>query len=208
MLDTIVAFFNEKPWAAILLTGLAGSFLTAMTIQTQRSINRRRSTFEMLSRVIWDKDYIEASAAFYHIMKDQKLLMKYYDQFSECRSLKNRGEWECLPNSDKEKFEPGISIVTSIRSVLNDRELMAIGIREGTFDEVIYRRWWHSTYVKEWKESSALVARFRSEPTGPGPAAYTEMELLARKWEAEGPWTRRDRHIRFFGRNITVSRSR
>ncbi len=162
----------------------------------------------MLSRVIWDKDYIQASSTFYHNMKDQKLLMKYYDQFSECRLLKNRGEWEQMSEDNRKNFEPGISIITSIRSVLNDRELMAIGIREGTFDETIYRRWWHSTYVKEWKESSALVARMRSDASGPGAAAYSEMELLARKWEAEGAWKRREKHINILGRTITFSRSR
>jgi hypothetical protein len=31
---------------------------------------------------------------------------------------------------------------------------------------------------------------------------------LAKRWQAEGPWTRTDTHFRLFGRTITISNSR
>jgi hypothetical protein len=203
-------FMATRQWIAVLVGAAIGAFVAALTIQTQRSINRRRATIDMLSAKLWDHDYISASDCFYHAMKEQRKLMVYYDKFTECRSMKNNGEWDNLSESRKKEYDAPMEVMSKIRSVLNDRELVAIGIREGTYDEVIYRRWWYFTFIQEWRQAAPLIARIRADPqTGPASAAYAEMEALAKRWQAEGVWTQTERHIRlpWLG-NVTISRSR
>ena len=143
-------------------------------------------------------------------MKDQTILMSYYDLFIAARNLQQSGAWSALSQAEKNRHEEATTTITSVRAILNDRELIAIGVREGTYDENIYRRWWYSTALLEWRVASPLIARIRSDPqVGPSATAYVEMEALAKRWQAEGPWKPADRHIYLpGGRSITISRSR
>lgn len=164
----------------------------------------------MLSSKIWDQDYILSSRIFYQMLKDQKTLMQQYDLFVEGRGKKNNGEWSKLRADEKKIYDDAYETISHVRFILNDRELVAIGIREGTYDEPIFRRWWYTTYIQEWRESSAFVARIRADAQVSAAAnAYAEFDALARRWQAEGPWSKSDRHFKLpGGRFVTISRSR
>jgi hypothetical protein len=164
----------------------------------------------MLMDKIWDGDYMATVATFYRVMKEPQKLMEYYDRFTQVRELKAGGKWDSLGNEEKARFDQAVEYISSVRSVLNDRELIAIGIREGTYDEVIFRRWWYSTFMQEWRASSALVARIRGDTQAAASQyAYRDMEALARRWEAEGPWTPREKYYQLpGGRVLTIHRSR
>ncbi len=206
----MIEFLGHNTWVAIVFTGLVGLIGTMVAVSTQRSINRRRATVDMFSNKLWDEDYIKVSNIFYTAMKDQTKLMQDYDLFIQARNIQQSGKWADVHDAEKKKFDDATLNITSVRSILNDRELIAIGVREGTYDEVIYRRWWYSTALLEWRSASPLVARIRSDTqVGPSAYAYTEMENLAKRWQAEGPWRRADRHVRLpGGRTVTISRSR
>lgn len=207
----MIEFLGSNTWVAIVFSGIIGLLAALYTVRTQRLINRRRATVDMIMNKNWDSDYINTSTIFYDAMKDQKKLIEIYDRFVEVRDLKTTGKWDDLPEPDRASYESATKTVTAIKSILNDRELVAIGIREGTYDEVIYRRWWYSTFMLEWRLSSSLISRMRTDPalSGGSQYAYRDMEALARRWEAEGPWLPRERHYQLpGGRVVTIQRAR
>lgn len=209
-MSDFVKFMGENTWVAILIGALAGLIVAYATIATQRNINRRRATVDMINLKLWDGDYYSTADIFYSIMKEQKKLMEFYDAFIEVRDLKRSGKWDAIGEEEQRKYAPAVDTILKVKAILNDRELVAIGIREGTYDEVIYRRWWYSTFMEEWRASVTLISRIRSDVQAPPlGAAYSEMEALAKRWQAEGPWTTQDRHFRLpGGRIVTISRSR
>jgi hypothetical protein len=206
---TIINFLNQHGGLAIWIAALITVTVGLMTIQTQRSINRRRATIDMFMQKIWDKDYLKASEGFADVMKDQTKLMNAHDMFIKSVDLKRRNEWGKLSAVEKEDLERAASTIYDVVRVLNDRELIAIGIRDGTYDEAICRRWWYSTFLREWKLSSTFVARIRTDPQlGAAAAAYNQMQELAERWESEGPWQKDSTHIKLFGgRSLVLTRS-
>lgn len=164
----------------------------------------------MLTEKLWDNDYIKASNEFYVLMADQKKLMAYYELCMEARKARLSGTTVERTKEEQAKLDAAQQSISHVRSILNDRELVAIGIRERTYDDAIYRRWWFSTYIQEWQKAQAFVLRLRNdEHVAAKGASYSEMEALANRWRSEGPWTDQRKHIRLpFGRSLVITRSR
>lgn len=68
--------------------------------------------------------------------------------------------------------------------VLNEYELVAIGIQRGTFDDQTYRRWQKSVVIKNWALAAPYVLAVRMR-TG-NDAIFHEFEQMAR-WYKGGP---------------------
>jgi len=208
MVIEVVRFLNAHAGLAIWTAGLITTTIGLLTISIQRSINRRRATVDMFMKKIWDNDYLKAAGTFADVMKDQTKLMTLHDMFAKALDLKRRNEWAGLSAAEKEKDKFATSVIYDVVKVLNDRELVAIGIRDGAYDDGICRRWWYSTFLSEWKLSSTFVARIRTDPQlGAAAAAFTQMQELAERWESQGPWEKDSRHIRFGSRTIVLTRT-
>ncbi len=204
----VLRLLNTHPGLAIWTAGIITITIGFLTIRTQRSINRRRATIDMFMKKIWDEDYLKAAGAFADVMKDQTKLMNLHDSFARALDLKRRNEWANLSAAEKERFEFATSVIYDVVKVLNDRELIAIGIRDGAYDDAICRRWWYSTFLREWKLSSTFVARIRTDPQlGAAAAAFTQMQELAERWESQGPWQKDSRHIKLGSRTIVLTRT-
>jgi Domain of unknown function (DUF4760) len=206
MLDSLIYFYSTYPWAAVATAAAIGLLGTMLAISSQRAVNRRRATVDMLTTKMWDQDYIASLETFFDAMSNQEQLMIDYDLFVKY------GDPQILTQQDpklsddlRKKVDEAKTRLYRIRYILNDRELVAIGIREGIYDEAIYRRLWYTTTLKEWKLAGPLVARIRNNS---GNRAYVELEALARRWEVEGPWIPSFRTFNFLGRMFTVIRSR
>ena len=208
MLADVIRFLDGHPALAIWTAGLITITIGILTIRTQRSINRRRATIDMFMKKMWDEDYLKASGTFVDVMKDQTKLMNLHDMFAKALDLKRRNEWAGLSAAEKDKYEFATSVIYDVVKVLNDRELVAIGIRDGAYDDAICRRWWYSAFLSEWKLSSTFVARIRTDPQlGAAAAAFTQMQELAERWESQGPWQKDSRHIRLGSRTIVLTRT-
>lgn len=203
MFEAVSQFLVTHSWVPVVFAGSVAFFGAILTIITQRAINRRRATVDMMTTKAWDRDYTETLEHFYGAMRNQEELMVNFDL------VRKHGDFQADPDSAlteevKKKVETARKSLFRIRYILNDRELVAIGIREGIYDETIYRRQWYSTTLKEWHYASPFVARMRTDT----PRAYIEFEALARRWETEGPWTPSFSTVRMFGRSFTIVRSR
>jgi hypothetical protein len=135
---------------AIVASGVA----VIITMLVQRGIARRRATLDFI--------VMQQTAP---TMTDQR------QKFVELREKGNLQQWAT---------KSGIASpeATLIRSTLNIYELIAIGIANHTLDEEIYRRWYRTTYVKDWIELKGFVGQYQKDYN---PTLFCEYEALAKK---------------------------
>ncbi len=58
--------------------------------------------------------------------------------------------------------------------------MVAVAIREGVFNEKIYRSWNYSRYIKYWDKAQGYIGDYRTK--NQQPKAYAEFEQRANKW--------------------------
>ncbi len=71
----------------------------------------------------------------------------------------------------------------AVLDILNNYEFMASGIREGAFDESIYKRMKGSLIIQDWNVLDIYVRALRKREDRP--KLFCEFEWLATKWESE-----------------------
>ena len=71
----------------------------------------------------------------------------------------------------------------AILVVLNSHEFVAMGVREGAFDEKTYKRLRWSSLVRDWNALETYVAEFRKSRERP--TLFQEFELLAKRWKKD-----------------------
>ncbi len=153
--------------SATLIVGFVAALIAIWGVWTQRAIARRRATFDHISRTEADADFIAARRKFVELARSGEGLVKWADK-------------------DKEKTEEA----QSIKLVLNDFELVAIGIQRGIIDEEFYKRWFKSSVVQYWGHAQPFVAELRRR-TSNG-MLYYEFEQMA-GWFDENKPPRRSR---------------
>ena len=205
----ITAFLTSLSANAILFTGLTGASIALWAILSRRATVRRQLTITMLQEKLWDGDYIEKSDRFYSLLSDQTLVSKQLDGFERAQLLKRSGTFANEPDDTKRELQAAIDDVRTIRTILNDRELIAIGIREGIYDDAIFKRYWYSTLLKERDAAELFIMRTKRlvEPDQRS-RVYIEFQELAARWEEAGPYKRNRRSFKlpFIGR-VSVERS-
>lgn len=67
-----------------------------------------------------------------------------------------------------------------ILKVLNNHEFIALGIRQGTFDEEIYKKMQYSNVMKVWASSAGIISEIRN--TQNIQTLFQEFEWLAQRW--------------------------
>ncbi|MCP4327556.1 MAG: DUF4760 domain-containing protein [Alphaproteobacteria bacterium] len=151
------------PWitaGAILISASVAACAAIGSIREQRKIAKKRATLDLLSRKEWDSDYIEARKVFLGLRDEDPGLV----------------EW-AKPEHRKTPQ------VTNIKNTLNDYELIAIGIKENILDEELYKRWFRSSFLKDWHKSRDFIVTLRERDGVP--TLFCEFEWLAKKWGAE-----------------------
>lgn len=121
---------------------------------TQRAIARRRATFDHIAKTEGDADILSARKHFVELAKGDGGLARW-------------------AGGEHEKTKE----VQSIRLVLNDFELIAIGIQRGIIDGEFYRRWFKSGVVHYWRHAAPFVAALRTRTSNP--MLYHEFEQMA-----------------------------
>ena len=109
---------------AILATGFAAAVVAIWGIISQRAITRRQVTLEHISRQEGDKELIEARSKFILLAKAPGGLEPFADVSKETASE-----------------------LVFIKLVLNEYELIAIGIERGIIDFELYRLWFRMGVV-------------------------------------------------------------
>lgn len=143
--------------AAVIVSAIVGGSIALHSIRTQRGIARKRATLDLLVQKEWDRAYIEARAEFI--------------------ALRDASSGLAFWAAQEHRNSPQVTI---IRNMLNDYELIAVGIREGILDEALYKRWFKTAFLKDMEAAAGFIDLIRKSA---GTAAiFAEAEWLARKW--------------------------
>ncbi|PIP98057.1 MAG: hypothetical protein COW75_02175 [Rhodobacterales bacterium CG18_big_fil_WC_8_21_14_2_50_71_9] len=148
------------PWlsvGAILVSAAIGATIALYSISEQRKIARKRATLDMLAKKEWDRDYIDARAEFIKLRDASSGLELWATE-----------EHRNSPQSN------------TIRNTLNDYELIAVGIRERILDEDLYKRWFRTSFLKDWRAARRFVLAIRAQAGTD--AIFAEMDWLAHRW--------------------------
>lgn len=157
--------------AALLASLLAAIVLGYLTLRSQTRIARARLTFDAMNRNNWDKDYINHRTKFVDLRNDTAKVILYAHKLSDV-------ELQAQLGIDRAEYDTRKS---TIRSVLNNHENLAIGIRRGILDEEYLYRFMRGIVVVDWQNMSPFVAVLRQEAENP--LIYAEFEGLATQWQ-------------------------
>jgi len=96
--------------------------------------------------------------------------------FVKLRDAGHLSKWADPANTHTEES-------ATLRAILNQYELVAIGIKQSTIDEKVYKRWCRTTLVKDWAACKALVMQLRENEKVA--TYYCEFEKLAKRWASK-----------------------
>ncbi|MBJ7412503.1 MAG: DUF4760 domain-containing protein [Phenylobacterium sp.] len=162
--ETTFWVFNEV--SAVLVTAALAAVIAIWGIISQRGITARQTTLEFIRNSESDEDMIAARATFWRLSRDPAGL----------------GPWAAQPLTDEFKH---------VRTVLNEYEMIAIGIQRGILDDELYRRWYKSGVIRAWNHAAPFVLARRNS-TG-NEALWHEFEEMARWYKGSPGMPRRGR---------------
>jgi hypothetical protein len=144
---------------AVVLSAIAAFVL----ILSARNNARKRNTMDLILHHESDRDLIQARTDFNELKAGDVKIATYGKP-----AQRNSKQAE------------------TIRKVLNLHELTAVAIEEGVIDERVYRRWFNTTFIKDFEATEAYLAEARK--TYGNPKAFCEFERLSRRWKADLSW--------------------
>lgn len=136
---------------AVFVGGVAAA-VAVWGVVSQRIIHRRRTTLEFLTKAEADADILKARKKFIELAK--------------------QGGLAAFAAADKEDSDE----TQAIRLVLNEFELISIGIQRGIIDFKIYRLWNTAGTIKFWSHAAPFVLELRNRLNNQN--IYREFETL------------------------------
>jgi hypothetical protein len=143
-----------------LISSLIAAAVALWGFQYQRASTRRRNTFEHIARMEADQSFIDARRKLIELSKTSVGLAAWAAEEKE-----------------------GTLEAQSIRLVLNQFEIVSIGIELGILDFETYKRWFQSTVIRFWAHSESYIKSLRARTNNP--ALFHEFEAMA-QWMRDG----------------------
>lgn len=162
--DQIVAMLEQVGsggnfWAVSLSAlAIAGAAIFAWI--WQRGIARRALTFQTLEQQMWDKDYI-----------DQR---KIFVGLRENHGSNDLADLAKAENDDNNNAQ-------AVRIILNNYELMCIGMKKGVLDEQMVKDYHRTTWLKDYDRMKPYIDAVRQNRVR---TAYIVFEEYYEKWRA------------------------
>jgi hypothetical protein len=125
---------------------------------------------------------LSAIAAFWVIADNRKINRRRGTMDLILHQESDRELVEARGKPDR-KNEPQAQI---IRRVLNVHELTAVAIQERVIDECVYRRWFNTTFIKDYESMKDYISEARA--TYSNPKAFSEFESTAIRWKEDKTW--------------------
>lgn len=178
LIAVVVAFttdgITQSLLPSLLTAGAIAISVGAVVVafHIQREIAKKRAIFDVIHKNLWDEDSIKASRYFNKIARpaDRSVNIKQME-----KSDKPLTQWAAPEHRDRPEAQ-------NIKLVLNDYELIAIGIRHEILDEEIYISWFRGGLLRDWHLSSGFIDDLRNNDNAP--RLFCEFEALAIAWES------------------------
>jgi hypothetical protein len=159
------------PPLVVLIAAFLAAFIAVRSIQKQRETTRLRETFASRYTSNWDKDVIEARKIFARLKDEHKANPQGLATFGYKPS-------DTASPDEKSKMESTAGI---LRTILNDYENLALGVRMDILDENYLFRLMRSTLISDWHTLSPLVTAYRNRANNN--VIYIEFEGLTSAWQ-------------------------
>jgi len=153
---------------AVWVTGIIAATIAIWGVISQRALTRRRATMDLIFGILNDHDYIKARKRFISLSKQTGGLLQYA-QIDP-------------PKIDDEPDEDGKS---SIDLILNNYELLAIGIQRGILDFRIIKLYMRAIVLAHWKVAASYVTELRE--VRENQRYYVEFETLKNWMDDNNP---------------------
>lgn len=169
--------------AAILISAFGAWCFAAASIRNARDIANKKSTFDYLSKLSWDRDYIQAKNTFLEIRYGPKKLRAVSEEYHR---LKKDGK---LPNGSKidagdEAAHQIIEEHSSIKNILNEYEALAIAIRSGALDEEMVKSNIRQQFIDHIDGCKDFIEHTRANAgVGKPEKIWCEVQALMEKWK-------------------------
>ncbi|APG63248.1 hypothetical protein LPB140_11130 [Sphingorhabdus lutea] len=134
-----------------------------VTIYSNRKMAKRRGTLDLIMHIESDGDLIAARKEFIKLKKGEF----------------NSAKWGKEDEKDSEE-------ANNIRTTLNVNELVAVSIKEGVIDEMVFRRWFNGAYIDDYQTMTGYLNEVRNYKNNP--KIFCEFEALAKKWQDDKDW--------------------
>lgn len=147
-------------WAAILSVT---AIITAAVFgaRWQRKIARETLTFNTIEHQLWDKDYIDA----------RKLFIKARDTMTPVE-LTELSKQASVTNEN----------AAAVRAILNNYEVMSLGMLTGVLDEKLYKKYFRGTFLADYEGAKFFIQGVQAK----NPKAYKEYGTLYERWRSDG----------------------
>ena len=162
--DVLIASLNQigsggNSWA-VGLSALAIIGAAVFAWIWQRGIARRTLTFQTLETQMWDKDFIEQRRIFVGLRENH-----------------GNADLTALARPEKDDDENA----QAVRIILNNYELMSIGIKQGVLDEKMVNDYHRTTWVKDFERMRPYIEAVRQDRIS---KAYIVYEEFYEKWRS------------------------
>lgn len=125
-----------------------GVGVALISLAFQRDLARKQSTIALLNRNVWDEDCIKA--------------VRTFIQLGTHEGEDGRGRPEGLEYWTNPRHR-GSEQSRAIAAVLNDYEMMALGIRRGIIDEDFFKSFARSAVISHWNIAASFIEELRRQ---------------------------------------------
>lgn len=165
--------------AAILLSAISGIGIAIYTSHQNRKIAKKRATFDYMTRLRWDPDYLKARKVYLLALKSSDRLSFVAEEYTKIDKDKSAIE-------DTEAQEI-ISKYDSIRSLLNEYEGIAVAIKAGALDEKMIKDNHRQTIIDTIQHLDNFISVTRTyaqtrENYRNSKSIWKNCQKLAHKW--------------------------
>lgn len=156
---------------------------------SQSRITRTKATFDMLMSKQWDRDYIEAR---------QKFIAAFRENDTILNALKIELKSKGVSKGKRKKTEmQNSSLHYSVKQIINDYELMFIGINSNVLDEGIIKTFKRSMTIRDYEKSKTYIEKIQQDSNL---KAYENFVDGAQRWQKERELEERDATIPWYRR--------
>lgn len=164
---------------AILISAGGAWWFANKAIKNAADVARKKSTFDYLSKLSWDRDYIEAKSLFMRLKLGPKKLRAVAEEYER---LKNNGT-TTISADPADPVNETIREHTAIKSILNEYEALAIAIDKGALDADMMKANIQQQFVDHVDACKEFIEHSRKVKNFPRPnKIWCELQKLAEEW--------------------------
>lgn len=186
VIQTTWPWFDLLSPAAILISALGAWCFAAASIRSAREIAIKKSTFDYLSKLSWDRDYIQAKNKFLEIRLGPKKIRSVSEDYHRLKAQGqlHNGNDNSHDDATREMIGRVVEEHSAIKNILNEYEALAIAVRSGALDEDMIKSNIRQQFIDHVESCKEFIVHTRANAGLAHPdRLWCEVQDLAEKWK-------------------------